>query len=219
MNKNQKGFTVVELLIAMAMSLTILAAARVMYVLQAHTVKAQETQMEAEEYARVTLDMMAREMRNLGYFPKLTACASPANTKGIVTATATSINFAYDADGNGDCAGTVASIGTSENITYTYDAAAKDITRTADGSAQTLTNGNVSAFQLIYYPRKTGGTEPAPYCSSTGVPSGCSGTLSTNLGNVQRVYVSLTVDLKRTDARVGGQHSVAMNSSINLRNH
>jgi type II secretory pathway component PulJ len=209
----QSGFTVVELLVAMAMSLAILGAARTMYVLQAHTMKAQENQMEAEEYARVTLDTMAREIRNLGYFPKQTACPSPANTKGIVTATATSINFAYDADGNGDCAGS------GENVTYTYDAAAKDISRTADGSTQTLTNGNVSAFQLIYYPRKTGGTEPAPYCSSTGVPSGCSGTLSTNLGNIQRVYVSLTVDLKRTDARVGGQHSIAMNSSINLRNH
>ena len=212
---NQKGFTIVELLVAMAMSLAILGAARTMYVLQAHTVKAQENQMEAEEYARVTLDMMAREIRNLGYFPKLTPCASPANTKGIVTATATGIRFVYDADTPPD--GNCTSAG--EDVTYTYDAIAKDITRTADGSTQTLTNGNVSAFQLIYYPRKTGGTEPAPYCSATGVPSGCSGTLSANLGTVQRVYVSLTVDLKRTDARVGGQHSVAMNSSINLRNH
>src|SRR5689334_2606286 len=113
MIRTQKGYTVVELLVAMAMSLAILGAARTMYVLQAHTVKSQENQMEAEEYARVTLDTMAREIRNLGYFPKLTPCASPANTKGIVTATATSVNFVYDADGNGDCAGT------SENITYT----------------------------------------------------------------------------------------------------
>lgn len=209
---NQKGFTIVELLVAMAMSLAILGAARTMYVLQAHTVKAQENQMEAEEYARVTLDMMAREIRNLGYFPKITPCASPANTKGIVSASATSINFAYDADGNGDCAGT------GENITYTYDSTAKDISRTADGSTTTLTNANVTDFQLIYYPRQTSGTAPAPYCSATGVPSGCSGTLSTNLGNVQRIYVSLTVQLKRTDTRVGGQNNVAMNSSVNLRN-
>jgi len=208
----QNGFTVVELLIAMAMSVAILGAARTMWVLQAHTVKAQENQMEAEEYARVTLDMMAREIRNLGYFPKLTACASPTNTKGIVSATASSINFAYDGDADGNCTSS------GENITYTYDATAKDIARTADGTTQTLTNGNVAGFQLIYYPRQTGATAPAPYCSSTGVPSGCSGTLSANLGNVQRIYISMTVELKRTDARVGGQHSVAMNSSVNLRN-
>jgi prepilin-type N-terminal cleavage/methylation domain-containing protein len=210
---NRKGFTVIELLVAMAMSLAILGAARAMYRIQAHTIKSQENQMEAEEYARVSLDMMAREIRNLGYFPKQTACTSPANTKGIVSASATSINFVYDANGDGDCADA------SENVTYTYDPTTLNISRTADGSTQTLTNGNVEAFQLIYYPRQTGGTAPAPYCFATGNPTGCSGTLSSSLSTVQRVYVSLTVKLQRTDTNVGGQHSVAMNSSVNLRNH
>jgi prepilin-type N-terminal cleavage/methylation domain-containing protein len=209
---NQKGFTVIELLVAMAMSVAILGAARAMYVLQAHTLKAQENQMEAQEYARVSLDMMAREIRNLGYFPKQTPCTSPANTKGLVSATASSISFVYDADGNGDCAGA------GESVTYTYDPTTLDISRTADGSTQTLTSGNVTAFQLIYYPRQTGATAPAPYCFATGNPSGCTGTLSTSLGTVQRVYVSLTVKLQHPDTRVGGQHSVAMNSSVNLRN-
>src|SRR5215470_10828533 len=186
MMHNQKGFTVVELLVAMAMSIAILGAARAMYTLQAHTMKAQENQMEAEEYARVTLDMMAREIRNLGYFPKQTACTtSPANTKGIVSATTTSINFVYDADGNGDCAGT----NPPESIAYTYDSTAKDITRTAGGSTQTLTNGNITAFQLVYYPRQTSGTPPAAYSS---------GSIAGNLGNIQRVDISLTVQLKHT---------------------
>ena len=210
---NQKGFSIPELLIAMSMSLIILGAARTIYTIQAHTVKSQEYQMEAQEYARVSLDLMSREIRNLGYFPKVTSCASPANTKGIVTASATSINFVYDADGNGDCAGT------GENVTYTYDSTTKNISRTADGSTQTLTNGNVTAFQLIYYPRQTGGTAPPPYCFSTGNPSGCSGTLATSFSTVQRVYISITVQLAHTDTKVGGQHTVAMNSSVNLRNH
>jgi type II secretory pathway component PulJ len=205
MIKNKKAFTVVELLVAMAMSLAILGAARAMYVLQAHTMKAQENQMEAEEYARVSLDLMAREIRNLGYFPKQTPCASPANTKGIVSASATSISFVYDADSNGDCAGT----NPPESIVYTYDPTTKDITRTAGGSTQTLTNGNVSAFQLVYYPRQTSGVAPAAYSS---------GSIAGNLGNIQRIDISLTVDLKHSDTRVGGQHSVAMNSSVNLRN-
>ena len=203
MIRNQKGFTVVELLVAMAMSLAILGAARAMYRIQAHTIKSQENQMEAEEYARVSLDVMAREIRNLGYFPKLTPCATPANTKGIVSASATSISFVYDADGNGDCAGT------GESVTYTYDSTNKDITRTAGGSTQTLTNGNVTAFQLVYYPRQTSVTAPAAYSS---------GSIAGNLGNIQRIDISLTVQLKHTDTNVGGQHSVAMNSSINLRN-
>jgi prepilin-type N-terminal cleavage/methylation domain-containing protein len=217
---NQKGFTLMELLVAMSLSVAVLGAARTVYKVQAHTVKAQEYQMEAEEYGRVSLDMMAREIRNLGYFPTRTPCTtSPANTSGIATATATSISFAYDANGDGDCADT------GENITYTYDPATLNISRTADGSTQTLTNGNVTAFELIYYPKQTGASAPSPYCNSAGSPSGCSGNASANLANIQRVSVSLTVKLLKTDksfdgstANAYGQHDVAMSTNVDLRN-
>src|SRR5690242_7354057 len=101
---NEKGFTLMELLVAMSLSIAVLFAARSVYRVQAHTVKAQEYQMEAQEYARVSLDMMAREIRNLGYFPTRTACSSPSNTTGVVSTSATSIQFVYDANGDGDCA-------------------------------------------------------------------------------------------------------------------
>ena len=206
---NQKGFTLTELLVAMAMSLVVLGAARTMYTIQAHTIKSQETQMEAEEYARVSLDIMAREIRNVGYFPGRTPCApATAADAGLVTASDTAIRIIYDtAPSTSPCTAV-------QDVTYTYDAAAKNILR----NGQTLTNGNVTAFQLMYYPRQTGATAPPPYCSSGGSPAGCSGTLASNLATVQRVYVSLTVKLQHTDTTVGGQHDVAMNSSINLRN-
>ena len=211
---NQKGFTLMELLVAMSLSVAVLFAARSVYRVQAHTVKAQEYQMEAQEYGRVSLDMMAREIRNLGYFPTRTACTtSPANTSGIVTATETSISFVYDANGDGDCADT------GENVTYTYDSSTKNISRTADGSTQVLTNGNVTAFQLIYYPKQTGASAPPPYCNSAGNPSGCSGgNASANLGSIQRVSISLTVKLLKTDPNFGGQNNVVMSSNVDLRN-
>jgi type IV pilus assembly protein PilW len=208
--KNQKGFTMAELLVSMTLGLTVLGAVYAVYRVQAHTVKGQEYRMEAQEYARVSLDMMVREIRNLGYFPTRTACAAPANTKGLVSATATSISFAYDADGNGDCAGT------GESVVYTYDSTAKNITRTANGgAAQTLTNGNVTAFQLTYYPRQTGAAVPPPFCIS-GNPPGCSGTL--DLTQVQRVSVSLTVKLLKKDPNFGAQQDITMNSNADLRN-
>jgi prepilin-type N-terminal cleavage/methylation domain-containing protein len=211
---NQKGFTMAELLVAMTLSLIVLGAVYAVYRVQGHTIKGQEYRMEAQEYARVSLDMMVREIRNLGYFPTRTACATPANTKGLVSATATSISFAYDADGNGDCAGT------GESVVYSYDSTAKDITRTANvGAAQTLTNGNVTAFQFTYYPRQTGAAVPAAFCISTGNPSGCGGgNVSANLGSVQRVSVSLTVKLLKTDPNFGAQQAITMSSNANLRN-
>ena len=211
---NQKGFTIAELLVAMTLSLTLLGAVYAVFRVQAHTIKGQEYRMEAQEYARVSLDMMAREIRNLGYFPTRTPCAAPANTNGLVSATATSISFAYDADGNGDCAGA------GENVVYTYDAVALDITRSANGgAAQTLTNANVTAFQFLYYPRQTSAAAPAPYCFSAGNPSGCAGgNVSANLASVQRVSVSLTVKLLKTDPNFGAQQAIAMATNVDLRN-
>jgi prepilin-type N-terminal cleavage/methylation domain-containing protein len=214
-DNNQKGFTLVELLVAMTLSLTLLGAVYAVYRVQAHTVKGQEYRMEAQEYARVSLDMMVREIRNLGYFPTRVACPAPANTNGLVSATATSISFAYDADGNGDCAGV------GESVIYTYNANTLDISRTTTNPAatDTLTIGNVTAFQLLYYPRQTGASAPAPYCISAGNPSGCSGlNVSSNLASVQRVSVSLTVKLQKTDANVGAQQDITMNSNADLRN-
>jgi prepilin-type N-terminal cleavage/methylation domain-containing protein len=213
---NQKGFTIAELLVAMTIGLTVLSAVYAVYRVQAHTVKGQEYRMEAQEYARVSLDMMVREIRNLGYFPTRVPCPVPANTNGLVSATATSISFAYDWNGDGDCA----DAGPDESVVYTYDPVGLNITRAANGGApDTLTIGNVTAFQLLYYPRQTGASAPAPYCISAGIPSGCSGgNVSSSLASVQRVSVSLTVKLQKTDAQFGAQQDITMNSNADLRN-
>ena len=177
--------------------------------------------MEAQEYARASLDMMVREIRNLGYFPNRTPCATPANTSGIVTAdppTAQRIHFVYDADGNGDCAAA------GEEITYSYDPTALNISRTANGgAAQTLTDANLTAFQFVYYPKQTGGALPPPYCYAVAgdlVVNGvtCSGIVTANVANIQRVSVSLTVKSKSTDTQFGGQQTITMDSNANLRN-
>ena len=216
--KNQKGFTLAELLVAASLSLIVLGAVHAVYRVQAHTVKAQEYRMEAQEYARASLDLMVRETRNLGYFPNRTPCAAPANTKGIVAASAQSIHFVYDADGNGDCAGA------GEEITYSYDAATQNISRTQNGgAAQTLTDGNVTTFQFVYYPKQTVGTLPPPYCYAAAgdlVVNGvtCSGIVTANLANIQRVSISLTVQSKSTDTQFGGQQTITMDSNANLRN-
>jgi hypothetical protein len=82
-----------------------------------------------------------------------------------------------------------------------------------------LTDGNATAVQFIYYPQQTSGTAPAPYCFSAGNPTGCSGDLAANLSAVQKITISITVQSKNTDAQFGGQSSITMSSSADLRNH
>jgi hypothetical protein len=162
--------------------------------------------MEAHEYALTVLDTIVREMRNTGYFPTGTACSTPGNTAGIVTATAQTFRLVYDSTGDGTC---------DQDISFSYDGTNKDVLR--NGSA--LTDGNATALQFTYYPQQTSGTAPAPYCVSAGNPSGCSGTLSSNLAGVEKITVSITVQAKSNDTSFGGQSTITMSSSVNLRNH
>jgi Tfp pilus assembly protein PilW len=206
MNK-QTGFTLVELFIAMGFSLAILASIYGFFRAQTHTTKGQESRMEAHEYAMAVLDSMVREIRNTGYFPNNGAsCTNIPNTGGIVSATADSFRLVYDTNNDGVC---------EEDVSFTYDGSNRNILR----NGTELTDGNATAVTFNYYPQQTSATAPPPYCVSAGVPSGCSGMLSSNLNNVQKIAVSVTVQAKSNDVQYGGVTSLTMNSTADLRNH
>jgi Tfp pilus assembly protein PilW len=208
--KDQRGFTLAELLVTTGLSLFVLASISGVFRAQTHTTKGQESRMEAHEYALTVLDMIVREIRNTGYFPSA-ACDA---TGGITAASTTSFSFQYDKNSDGSCGGN------DEIITFDYDSASMNVRRTtaAPAATETLTDGNATALQFTYYPQQTSGTAPAPYCVSAGVPSGCSGTLSSNLKNVQKIAISLTVAPKSTDSQFAGS-AVTMSLIADLRNH
>ena len=204
----KNGFSLIELLIVMGFSVAILASIYGFFRAQTHTVKGQESRMEAHEYAMVVLDTLVREIRNTGYFPNNGApCTSPANTGGIVSATADSFTLVYETD--------MTPAACDRTVAFTYDSANKNVLR--DG--EVLTDGNVTAISFTYYPQQTSATAPAPYCFSTGNPSGCGGLLSSNWSNVQKVLISLTVQAKSADTQFGGQSTLTMFSTADLRNH
>jgi Tfp pilus assembly protein PilW len=203
----QSGFTLVELLIAMGFSLVVVAAVYGFFRAQTHTTKGQESRMEAHEYALSVLDTIVREIRNTGYFPNNgTPCTNITNTGGIVAATEDSFRLVYDTNNDGVC---------DQDISFAYDASNRNILR----NGTELTDGNATAIVFTYYPQQTSGTAPAPYCVATGVPAGCSGLLSSNLNNVQKVAVSVTVETKSKDTQFGGLSTLTMNSTADLRNH
>ena len=203
---NQNGFTLAEMMVAAGLSLAVWAAIYGLFRAQTHTIKGQESRMEAHEYAMSVLDLMVREIRNTGYFPTGTACSTPANTGGIVAAANQSFRLAYDSNGDGAC---------DQDVSFAYDAVNMNVLR--NGSA--LTDGNATAVQFTYYPQQTSSTAPAPYCFSAGNPTGCSGDLAANLSAVQKIVISITIQSKSTDAQFGGSSSITMSSSADLRNH
>jgi hypothetical protein len=190
-------------MVAAGLSLFVLAIIYGVFRSQTHTVKGQESRMEAQEYAMSVLDLIVREIRNTGYFPT-TECNS---TGGIAAATATSFSFVYDRNNDGACTGD------DEVVVFAYDGT--NVTR----NGQALTDGNATAFQFTYYPQQTSGTAPAPYCISPGNPSGCSGDLAASLLAVQKITVSVSVQSKNPDVQFGGQSTITMSSGADLRNH
>jgi type IV pilus assembly protein PilW len=188
---NQKGFTLAELLVAMSLSLIVLGAVYSVYRVQAHTVKVQEHRMEAQEYARVALDMMVREIRNSGYFPNQTPCGGNP-TNGIAAFSINSIHFVYDYTADGDCADP------GEDITYTHDPVSLNISRTDGNGPTTMTDGNITFFEFKYFD--------------------VNGAETTVAANIKRVSVLLTVRSKSTDTQFNGQQTITMNSTIDLRN-
>ncbi|UCG22584.1 MAG: PilW family protein [Deltaproteobacteria bacterium] len=142
----QQGFTLVELLVAMAMAVIVMAALYSTFKSQQDSYVSQEVVAEMQQNLRAALYMMARDIRIAGYDPSELADA------GIVSAGSNSINFTFDInDGiDNDADGTVDEIDepiisdgdvtdANENITYsldTSDANNPRLVRDAGGGVQ-----------------------------------------------------------------------------------
>lgn len=220
--EREKGFTIVELLVSMLLTFIIMGAIYSVYRVQTHSAKVQENRLEAQEYARSTLDMMVREIRNAAYNPRGIAGTGAScgggiviGTPGVNTATATSISFTYDFhDGAGggpdqDCNDS------DEDITYAYDttgctAGFGNITRkVGTGAAESLTSCNV--------PDVSGQRLDIRYFKQDGTELSRPVALA-DLSAIQRVQITLTVQSLHPDTEFGGQLNATMTSNADLRN-
>jgi type IV pilus assembly protein PilW len=89
-----RGFSLVELLIAIAISGIVLGAVSSLFIMQNKSYSVQEQVAEMQQNARAAMDMMTREIRTAGCDPTGSASAS------IVSATSNSINFTQDITGS-----------------------------------------------------------------------------------------------------------------------
>jgi len=144
--RKEHGFTMVELLVAMAMAVIVMGALYSTFKSQQDSYVNQEVVAEMQQNLRAALYMMARDIRIAGYDPSELADA------GIVSAGPNSINFTFDInDGiDNDADGTIDEIGepiindgdvtdANENITYSLDTTDADnpkLVRNAGGGDQ-----------------------------------------------------------------------------------
>jgi prepilin-type N-terminal cleavage/methylation domain-containing protein len=118
--KNNKGFTLVELLVAVAISACVLTAICSLYVSSDKVYTAQNQVAQAQQDARAGLDILGREIRMAGFIAPADRIAintdvglpvSDGTNESLEEATATSITFEVDTDNDG----------VTETVRYAYD--------------------------------------------------------------------------------------------------
>jgi type IV pilus assembly protein PilW len=114
MSGSQKGFTLVELVVVLALSGIVMAAVYKSFTAQQQVYIAQDQVVGMQQDIRASLEVMLKEIRMAGYDPRGTADA------GITVATSSSIRFTLDQDGNGVLVspGPPATNDPNEDITY-----------------------------------------------------------------------------------------------------
>ena len=169
------GFTLVELLIALTVSLVLFAGIAGVFIHQSkgYVTRLQVAAMHQE--SRNAIGFMARELRMAGYDPTGCACA------GIVTATATTLQFTQDLDSDGDTGDA------NENVTYAlYDDGGdgdQDLGRST-GGGPVLVAENVEALTLAYT-----------------LADGTTTTTPADLSHIRRVDITLTTRTAHPDAQ------------------
>jgi type IV pilus assembly protein PilW len=99
---NHKGFTLMEVLIALSVFVIVLFAVYVAYESSRTTFTRGQNKVEIQQTARVAMDMLTNEVRMAGYDPSdvMNPPPAPPTTSAIVAANANTLTFIADVDGD-----------------------------------------------------------------------------------------------------------------------
>jgi len=122
-HKTNQGFTLIEILVVLALGLVVLGAVLNIFIKQNETSKAQQEITYAQQNVRAAMGLMVREIRNAGYDPQRN------DFPAIETAKGDEIRIRSDTDPEG---GDGVTTGPNEDVTYAVNA-----------SYQITRNGNV----------------------------------------------------------------------------
>ncbi len=189
------GFTLIEMMIAMAIGTLLLAAVANTFINQRETYAIREQVSTMQQNAMGGMDFIVRELAMAGYDPTEGAGA------GIVVATATTIQATMDLSNDGDTADA------DENVTYVlYDAEGDgdtDLGRNTGGGNQ-LVALNIQNLAFMYT-LADGTTTAAP----------------ADLSQIRAIDITLiarTADKDQQYPDNNGYRTMTLNSTIRVRN-
>ena len=180
-NVKTDAFTLVEILIAMAMVGIVMAGIYTVFISTNRSYHTQDRVADAQQRVRVGIDFMVRDIRMAGLDPAVDPAIDPVdgNGAGIKEATATKLRFTADVSMGGSI-----DEANRERITYEYDSANNRLLQcvyegTGSENWQTLIN-DVSVLSFSYLD-----ANDAPIT----VP-----VSAVDLTNIRTVEISMTVE-------------------------
>ena len=233
--RDAKGFTLVELMIAVGVSMGLLVAIYMaVNSTQRHTTNI-ERKVTAQQDVKPALDIMALEIGMASYNPKAATnlwvkptgnCLTAADAnmqiyRGIQEATTNSIVVEMDISGStgGDGDGMLGD--SNEVIRYNYDTTNQYITRATDCAAgqpflgDTAASGRPRTVRVI---NNTLGIPVFRYYDGAGAEIASSG-LPAGIPNIRRIEIVLAVETEDVDVNTNQRRRLIYSTSVIPRNH
>lgn len=193
-----RGFTLMEVLGAMLLMLTITAAMVSAYRFQLFAFRTQEAQLDVQETARNLIDVMAREIRLAGYDP---TCVK--TFAGVADARPQLLQVQFDRNADG-------AIGAGESVAYVYNADLDQVQRSAGAAPVALASAQLDNALSFSYFDGTGATL---------TPSGTPAALTATQRNaVRRVKITLMLQQPSPDPQSSTPVTSRFVSNVELRN-
>ena len=225
--KKHEGYTLVEMVISIAVGLVIIAAIYAAVNMGQRSTVNIERKVAAHQDARAALELMSLEIQmasfNPTYAPNIwlapgscTPGSGNQSYRGIQAATDSSITIETDINENGSVSGQ--NRNPNEIITYTYDAANQYITRETGcggnysflgampGDPRAVRVINTTAVPVFRY-FDAQGTE----ITAAGLPAG--------IPNIARIDITLWVETEDKDPNSGLRRKMVYSTSVIPRNH
>lgn len=193
----QRGFTVIDMLVATGLLVLVLGAVSTFNRAQLFTFQNHAAQSDVQATARNVVDLMTREIRRAGTNP---SCVPGLNA--IVDAKQSKLQIQADLDGDG------LTTGVNENVTYEYRFSQNKFVRTANGlTLDLMQNVNLTGSRIRYFNG-----------AGVDITAGETGLSSAQRDNVRRIRIELDVARPAADPENHMPLTVSVANDINLRN-
>jgi len=193
--KSPNGFTLIEMVVALGLSLVTVSAVYALYVSELRAQLVREDMLEMQQQARVVMDIVSRELLMAGYDPRgVNDDGDLSNDFLGITYDPGRLIVKADLNGNGLIADA------NESITFVYDSKTHTLRRNTGGGNQPF-GENIESFLVEYFDQ--GGNPTADSVS------------------IRQVKISVTARTEDPDLKYvpnGGYRTVTLQSRLTPRN-